>query len=104
MTHPSNKSANAASGAASSVDRQLTRSVRRHLLAALLVSVLLVGGFGGFAALARISGAVVAPPPLVVESNVRRIHIRKAGSSARSPWRTATASPPATCSCASTTR
>jgi len=83
MTHPMDRAAdrttNAASGTASSVDRQLTRSVRRHLLAALLVSVLLVGGFGGFAALARISGAVVAPATVVVESNVRRIQHQEGG-------------------------
>lgn len=65
--------------AAPSIDRQLTRSVRRHLLASLLVAVLLLGGFGGWAAMARISGAVVAPATVVVESNVRRIQHQEGG-------------------------
>ncbi len=62
-----------------SIDRQLTRSVRRHLLASLLVAALLLGGFGGWAAMARISGAVVAPATVVVETNVRRIQHQEGG-------------------------
>ena len=65
--------------APASIDRHLTRSVRRHLFASLLVAVLLLGGFGGWAAMARISGAVVAPATVVVETNVRRIQHQEGG-------------------------
>ena len=48
-------------------------SLRRHLRLGTAVVVLLLGGLGGWAALADISGAVIAPGTLVVESNVKKV-------------------------------
>jgi HlyD family secretion protein len=48
-------------------------TIRRYLLAALLASVLLVGGVGGWAATTRFAGAVMAPGSLVVESDVKKV-------------------------------
>ncbi|WP_422002436.1 HlyD family type I secretion periplasmic adaptor subunit [Reyranella sp.] len=49
------------------------RSLRRHAATGLAVIVLLVGGFGGWAASTEIAGAVVAPGTLVVDSNVKKV-------------------------------
>lgn len=49
------------------------RSIRRHLLAGVTVAVLLAGGVGGWAATSRLSGAVIAPGQLVVDSNVKKV-------------------------------
>jgi HlyD family secretion protein len=49
------------------------RSMRRHLLAALVVVLVLVVGVGGWAATAVISGAVVASGSLVVDTNVKKV-------------------------------
>jgi HlyD family secretion protein len=48
-------------------------SLRRHLLAGLSVLVLLGGGVGGWAATTELSGAVVAPGVLVVDSHVKKV-------------------------------
>jgi HlyD family secretion protein len=48
-------------------------SIRRHLLAGAVVSVLLVGGVGGWAATTDISGAVIAQGLLVVDTNVKKV-------------------------------
>jgi HlyD family secretion protein len=49
------------------------QAIRRLNLIGLLVIVLLVGGVGGWAATSEISGAVIAPGTLVVESNVKKV-------------------------------
>ncbi len=49
------------------------RSIRRHLLAGATIAIALVGGVGGWAATSRLSGAVIAPGQLVVESNVKKV-------------------------------
>jgi HlyD family secretion protein len=49
------------------------RSMRRHLVAAIVVVSVLVVGVGGWAATAVISGAVVASGSLVVDSNVKKV-------------------------------
>jgi HlyD family secretion protein len=49
------------------------RSMRRHLVAAAVVVLVLVVGVGGWGATAVISGAVVAPGSLVVDSNVKKV-------------------------------
>jgi HlyD family secretion protein len=50
--------------------RRVIRKLNRAGFAVLFV---LVGGVGGWAALAEISGAVIAPGTLVVESNVKKV-------------------------------
>jgi HlyD family secretion protein len=49
------------------------RSVRRHLLAGMLVCLMLVGGAGGWAATAHLAGAVIAPATLVVKSSLQKV-------------------------------
>lgn len=49
------------------------RSVRRHLLAGLLVCLMLVGGAGGWAATAHLAGAVIAPATLVVKNSLQKV-------------------------------
>lgn len=53
--------------------RQLTRSLRRHLLAGAVGTVALFGGIGGWAATTELSGAVIAPGMLVVEGNAKKV-------------------------------
>lgn len=48
-------------------------SIRKHLLAGMAAVVLLTGGVGGWAASTEISGAVIAPGLIVVDSNSKRI-------------------------------
>jgi HlyD family secretion protein len=49
------------------------RSIRRHLLVATVLSLILVVGVGGWATVTQISGAVIAPGQLVVESDVKKV-------------------------------
>ncbi len=49
------------------------RSIRRHTGVALLATGLLVGGCGGWAAVTELSGAVVAPGSVVVDSHVKKV-------------------------------
>lgn len=51
----------------------LSRSIRRHLILGTATLVLLVGGFGGWAATSQISGAVIAPGILVVDGNAKKV-------------------------------
>jgi HlyD family secretion protein len=51
----------------------MDHSLRRHLLAGLSVLALLGGGIGGWAATTELSGAVVAPGLVVVDSNVKKV-------------------------------
>jgi HlyD family secretion protein len=48
-------------------------SIRLHLMIGLVVVVLLAGGLGGWASTAEISGALIAPWSIVVESNVKKV-------------------------------
>ena len=48
-------------------------SIRRHLIVGLVVVVLLAGGLGGWASTAQISGALIAPGSVVVESSVKKV-------------------------------
>ena len=48
-------------------------SIRRHLRAGTIVGLILVGGLGAWAATTDISGAVIAPGNLVVDSNVKKV-------------------------------
>lgn len=49
------------------------RSIRRHVVTVGLVGAVVIGGFGGWIALAELSGAVVASGALVVDSNVKKV-------------------------------
>jgi HlyD family secretion protein len=48
-------------------------SIRQHLIVGLAVVALLAGGLGGWASTAQISGALIAPGSIVVESNVKKV-------------------------------
>jgi HlyD family secretion protein len=48
-------------------------SIRLHLIIGLTVVVILAGGLGGWASTAEISGALIAPGSIVVESNVKKV-------------------------------
>ena len=49
------------------------RSIRGHLIVGLSLMLVLAGGFGGWAATAQISGALIAPGSVVVDSNVKKV-------------------------------
>src|SRR5947199_9726174 len=49
------------------------RSIRLHLIIGLAVVLMLAGGFGGWASTVQISGALIAPGAIVVESNVKKV-------------------------------
>jgi HlyD family secretion protein len=53
--------------------RDLRRSMRRQTMAGLTVVVVLLGGFGVWAATTSLSGAVIATGQVVVESNVKKV-------------------------------
>ncbi len=55
------------------------RSVRRLSLFALLAVALLIFGAGGWAATAKLSGAVIGAGTLVVEGNVKRVQHKEGG-------------------------
>jgi HlyD family secretion protein len=48
-------------------------SIRLHLIVGISVVVVLAGGLGGWASTAQISGALIAPGSVVVESNVKKV-------------------------------
>ena len=48
-------------------------SIQSHLIAGTAAVVLLVAGMGGWAYTTEISGAVIAPGVLVVDSNVKKV-------------------------------
>jgi HlyD family secretion protein len=49
------------------------RSIRLHLIIGLAVVLILAGGFGGWASTVQISGALIAPGAVVVDSNVKKV-------------------------------
>jgi hypothetical protein len=49
------------------------RSIRAHVIAGLVVVAIVAGGFGGWASTVEISGALIAPGQIVVESNVKKV-------------------------------
>ncbi len=48
-------------------------SIRLHLIIGLTIALVLAGGLGGWASTAEISGALIAPGSIVVESNVKKV-------------------------------
>ncbi|HVX74567.1 MAG TPA: HlyD family type I secretion periplasmic adaptor subunit [Bradyrhizobium sp.] len=53
--------------------RDTRASIRIHLVVGLTVVILLAGGLGGWASTAEISGALIAPGRIVVESSVKKV-------------------------------
>ena len=53
--------------------RKSQRSIRKHLIAGLVVVLVLAGGFGSWASTVQISGALIAPGQVVVDSNVKKV-------------------------------
>ncbi|RTL55446.1 MAG: HlyD family type I secretion periplasmic adaptor subunit [Bradyrhizobiaceae bacterium] len=49
------------------------KSIRMHLIVGLVLVSLLTFGLGGWAATAQISGALIAPGSIVVESNIKKV-------------------------------
>ncbi len=56
-----------------SVQNNPSKSIRRHQIAALIIVGFLAGGVGSWAAATDISGAVIAPGLLVVDTNVKKV-------------------------------
>jgi HlyD family secretion protein len=54
-------------------ERGAKSSIRLHLIVGLAVVVVLAGGIGGWASTAQISGALIAPGAVVVDSNVKKV-------------------------------
>jgi HlyD family secretion protein len=52
---------------------RVSDNVRPYMLAGVVAAVVLVGGFGGWAATSELSGAVIAQGTVVVESNVKKV-------------------------------
>jgi HlyD family secretion protein len=50
-----------------------SRSIRRHVITGAIVVILLAGGVGGWAGTQEISGALIAPGQVVVDSNVKKV-------------------------------
>jgi HlyD family secretion protein len=58
-------------------------SIRRYCAFGLFVILALVGGLGGWAAVAEISGGVIAPGAVAVEGNIKRVQHLEGGIVAR---------------------
>jgi HlyD family secretion protein len=56
-----------------SVKPDARSSIRLHLIIGLAVVLVLAGGLGGWASTAEISGALIAPGSVVVDSNVKKV-------------------------------
>jgi len=63
------ESLNATSGPASGS----SRSIRNHMVAGLVIVIVLAFGVGGWAGTVNISGAIIAPGQIVVDSNVKKV-------------------------------
>jgi len=57
----------------------VSSSIRKHLLAAALACVGLIGGLGGWAAMTPLAGAVIAHGQIDVSGNVKRVQHREGG-------------------------
>jgi HlyD family type I secretion membrane fusion protein len=62
-----------------STDSEITRSLRRNVLAVIAIVIGLIGIIFGWAALTDIGGAVIASGDIAVESDVKRIQHREGG-------------------------
>jgi HlyD family secretion protein len=64
---------NVAATSAGATSLGVRESIRLHLIIGLSVVGLLAGGLGGWASTQQISGALIAPGQIVVESNVKKV-------------------------------
>lgn len=53
--------------------KQTMHEIRRHLIGGTVIAAMLTAGVGGWAATTELSGAVIAPGAVVVDSNVKKI-------------------------------
>lgn len=60
-------------------DDMLRKTVRNHLLFAVVIALVVVGGIGSWAVFTEISGAVVSTGTIVVESNIKQVQHREGG-------------------------
>jgi HlyD family secretion protein len=60
-------------GAKPGAKKSVRQSIRFHLLLGLVIVLILAGGLGGWASTVLISGALIAPGQIVVESNVKKV-------------------------------
>lgn len=60
-------------------DGTLVRSIKAHMLWAVLITALLVGGIGAWATMTEIAGAVVATGTVVVETNIKQVQHQEGG-------------------------
>lgn len=59
--------------------REVSRSIRRHLMVGIVASLAMVGGAGAWASVTDLAGAVVAPGHFVVDSYVKKVQHPKGG-------------------------
>ncbi len=52
---------------------ETTESIQRHMVAGVTVVMMLVGGVGGWAATTQLSGALIAPGSIVVDTNIKKV-------------------------------
>ena len=55
------------------IDRDEGVTIRRHLLGGVVIALTLTVGVGGWATTTKLSGAVIAPGSMVVDSNVKKV-------------------------------
>lgn len=60
-------------------DREVSRSIRRHLMVGIVASLAMVGGAGAWASVTDLAGAVVASGHFVVDSYVKKVQHPKGG-------------------------
>lgn len=58
----------------------VVRSIRWHLMLGVTLMLLVAGGVGGWAAKTEISGAVIAPATVIVDSNVKQVQHPSGGT------------------------
>lgn len=61
------------------MNQNVTLNLRWHLGVAFAAVLVLLGGFGGAAALIEINSAVIAPGTIVVETNIKRVQHQEGG-------------------------
>ena len=55
------------------VSPETRESIQRHMVAGITVVLMLVGGVGGWASTTELSGALIAPGSIVVDSNIKKV-------------------------------